>query len=70
MSDLAQEVQDLKQRVMPAAPLDSSALVHRGYTRHEAYALLRSHGVRVPGGKRRRISVSILERIERGEVPA
>lgn len=53
----------------PAAPLDYKALQSRGYTEHEARALLRTHGVKVPGGRRRRISPSTLARIERGEIP-
>lgn len=51
-------------------PLDYAALRERGYTEREAYALLRRHGVKVPGGRRRRISPELLVRIERGEVAA
>lgn len=51
-------------------PLDSKALMDRGYTEQEAYALLRAHGVRIPGGRRRRIALDVLEAIERGETPA
>lgn len=65
--DLAEAVRDLQQRVAPAAPLDAEALMERGYTRDEAYALLRRHGVRVTGGRRQRISVAVLEAIERGD---
>lgn len=57
------------EREAPAV-LDRRALQDRGYTEKEAYALLRRHGVRVPSGRRARIALSILERIERGEVPA
>lgn len=63
-------IADLREYVSPSAPLDAEALQARGYTRDEAYALLRTHGVRIPGGRRRRISPSVLGRIERGEVPA
>lgn len=49
-------------------PLDSKALIERGYTSHEAYALLRAHGHRMPGGRRIRIAKSVLDRIERGEL--
>lgn len=57
------------EELAPAAPLDHKGLQERGYTDHEARALLRTHGVRVPGGRRRRISPSMLARIERGEIP-
>ena len=56
-------------QLAPAAPLDVEALQARGYTRDEAYALLRRHGVRIPGGRRMRISPVVLGRVERGEVP-
>lgn len=52
------------------APLDSDALVARGYSVKEAYGLLRRHGVRLPGAKRARIALAVLEAIERGELPA
>lgn len=52
----------------PSAPLDARALMARGYSKDEAYALLRRHGVKVPGGRRKRIAVTVLERIERGEL--
>lgn len=52
------------------APLDAKALMARGYSQHEAYGLLRRHGVKVPGGRRLRISAVLLGQIERGEVPA
>ena len=49
-------------------PLDYSQLRSRGYTEREAYGLLRRHGVKVPGGRKRRITLSLLTRIERGEI--
>lgn len=52
----------------PSVPLDHSALVVRGYSADEAYALLRAHGVKLPGGRKRRISLSVLTRIEAGEL--
>lgn len=54
---------------MPGArPLDYRALMERGYSEREARTLLRRHGVRVPGGKRQRIALEVLVRIERGEL--
>lgn len=50
--------------------LTATDLQHRGYSEREAYALLRRHGVRLPGARRARIAASVLERIERGEIPA
>lgn len=50
------------------APLDSRGLQERGYTKAESYGLLRRHGVKVPGGRRKRISMEVLRQIERGEV--
>lgn len=61
--------QEAQEQTAPAV-LDRKALQERGYTEKEAYALLRRHGVRVPGGRRARIAQSVLERIERGEIPA
>lgn len=52
------------------APLAYEDLRARGYTKPQAYGLLRRHGVRVPGGRRKRISRELLVRIERGEVAA
>lgn len=49
-------------------PLDAAALQERGYSVQEAYTLLRTHGQRLPGGRRARIAKSVLERIERGEL--
>ena len=69
MNDVLDAITNLREHVAPAAPLDVEALQARGYTRDEAYALLRKHGVRIPGGKRMRISPMVLGRIERGEVP-
>ena len=54
----------------PDAPLAYEDLRARGYTKPQAYGLLRRHGVRVPGGRRKRISRDVLARIERGEVEA
>lgn len=54
----------------PSAPLDYRALMQRGYSQAEAYALLRRHGVRLPGAKKARIATSVLESIERGDTPA
>lgn len=51
-------------------PLDARDLRERGYSQHEAYGLLRRHGVKIPGGRRLRIAPQILKQIERGEVPA
>ena len=51
-------------------PLDYPALRDRGYSEREARALLRRHGVKVPGGRRIRIDATVLVRIERGELPA
>lgn len=51
-------------------PLGAKELQERGYTEQEAYGLLRNHGLRMPGGRRIRIARSVLERIERGEIPA
>lgn len=61
-----------QERPQEQAPvvLDRKALQERGYTEKEAYALLRRHGFRVPGGRRARIAQAVLERIERGEIPA
>lgn len=50
------------------APLDYEALRERGYSKDEAYGLLRRRGVKVPGGRKRRISLEVLTRIERGEL--
>jgi hypothetical protein len=50
------------------APLDREALQARGYTRDEAYGLLRRFGVKLPGGRRKRIAVDVLEKVERGEL--
>lgn len=52
----------------PDAPLTADDLMTRGYSKDEAYALLRRFGVKVPGGRRKRIAVTVLERIERGEL--
>lgn len=52
----------------PSVPLDHTALVERGYSTDEAYALLRAHGVKLPGGRKRRISLAVLTRIEAGEL--
>lgn len=49
-------------------PLDAAALQERGYSVQEAYTLLRTHGQRLPGGRRARIAKSVLERIKRGEL--
>lgn len=49
-------------------PLCVEDLQERGYTSTEAYELLKAHGVRLPGGRRRRIALSVLERIETGEI--
>lgn len=49
-------------------PLDAGALQERGYSVQEAYTLLRTHGQRLPGGRRARIAKSVLERVERGEL--
>lgn len=54
--------------VEPSVPLDHTALVDRGYSTDEAYALLRAHGVKLPGGRKRRISLAVLTRIEAGEL--
>lgn len=51
-----------------APPLDYSALRARGYSKDEAYGLLRRRGVKVPGGRKRRIAADLLHRIERGEI--
>lgn len=56
--------------VAPPPPLDAEALQDRGYSRREAYGILRRHGVRLPGGRRLRISLDLLIKIERGEVQA
>lgn len=52
----------------PSYPLDHAALLDRGYSKDEAYALLRAHGVKLPGGRRARISLEVLTRIEAGEI--
>lgn len=51
-------------------PLDYAALRERGYSEREARGLLRVWGVVVPGGRKQRIAVEVLARIERGEVAA
>lgn len=70
--DVAHELRALRAEVAGLTtprPLDYHALVERGYSEKEAYALLRRHGVRLPGGRRSRISVDVLTRIEAGEIP-
>lgn len=49
-------------------PLSSDDLKARGYSTDETYALLRAHGVRLPGGRRMRIARAVLEQVERGEL--
>lgn len=71
--DVATELAALREqvaRLAPSKPLDSDDLMNRGYSEKEAYGLLRRHGVRLPGAKRIRIAVTVLEAIERGERPA
>lgn len=73
LGPLVTELVAIRERLnalAPVGPLDHEALMSRGYSEREAYALLRRHGVRLPGAKRSRIAVSVLEAIERGELPA
>lgn len=50
------------------APLTYEDLRERGYSQKEAYGLLHRHGVQLPGAKRLRISLDVLEKVERGEL--
>lgn len=70
LEDIAQRLDEIATSGLAGAPLCAAELQQRGYTRQEAYGLLRRHGVQVPGGRRLRISRSVLERIERGELQA
>lgn len=70
--DLAGELRALREQVARVVdpdrgPLDHKALMDRGYSEREAYGLLRAHGVKIPGGRRARISREVLEHIERGD---
>ena len=73
MTEVADALRSIHERLdalatPDAGPLDSHALQARGYSQQEAYGLLRQHGVRLPGGRRARISREVLERIERGDL--
>ena len=68
LADVMARLDDLARR--HDRPLDARALQARGYTEQEAYGLLRRHGIKLHGGRRKRIHPDVLARIERGEIPA
>jgi len=70
LEDLQADIRRLTAKIDALAhqgPLTADDLQARGYSQKEAYALLHRHGFQLPGARRKRISRTVLERIEKGE---